>query len=52
MVIFGLEFFKRLRFRLTVGYWCRHYTWTPWERVNDYGLCMQQCESCGIRRTR
>lgn len=49
MIIFGLEFFKRLTFRRAFGVWCKHHSWTPWNRVDDYRF-MKQCEGCGIRR--
>lgn len=45
----GMWLFRRLAFRLTWGVWCKHYSWTPWERVDDYRF-VKQCEGCMIKR--
>lgn len=48
----GIWLFRRFCFRLTWGFWCKHHSWTPWERVDDRGLRMRTCEGCMIRETK
>lgn len=48
----GLWIMRRLRFRLIWGAWCKHWSWTPWKRIDERGRRMRECEGCFIRQTR
>lgn len=50
--ITGLMFLRRLRFRLIFGVWCKHHSWTPWEKFGDHWKKIRQCEGCCIRQTK
>jgi hypothetical protein len=50
--IMGMYVFRRLKHRLIWGTWCKHHSWTPWERMNDQGLMLRTCEGCMIRQTK
>ena len=43
----GGVFFRRLKYRIIAGRWCKHPNWTDPARMGDHWQRYTECKSCG-----